>query len=212
MGLGIVDLLVPALDVPLPPGSDDLHLRGKALDGQLKPHLIVALAGAAVADGVSPLFLGNLHQPLADDGPGEGGAQKIVLILGPHHHGGDDDLIHHLVGQVLDVQLGGAGLDGLLLQAVQLVPLPHIGGDRDDLRVIVILLQPGDDDGCIQAAGIGQHDFLDLRHFVSLQNSGGAPGSGSAAFHWGQSTTLWMGFQAPICIIILISSIFFRKN
>ena len=27
VGLGVVDLLVPALDVPLPPGGDDLHAR-----------------------------------------------------------------------------------------------------------------------------------------------------------------------------------------
>ena len=49
VGLGVVDLLVPALDVPLPPGGDDLHAGSKPLDGQLEPDLVVALAGAAVA-------------------------------------------------------------------------------------------------------------------------------------------------------------------
>ena len=33
-------------------GRDDLHLRSEGLDGQLKAHLVVALAGAAVGDGV----------------------------------------------------------------------------------------------------------------------------------------------------------------
>ena len=162
MGLRVVDLLVAALDVPLTPGGDDGHLRGEALDGQLEADLIVALAGAAVGDGVRALLFGDLHQPLADDGPGEGGAQKIVLIFGAHHHGGDHYAVHHLVHQVLDVQLGRAGLDGLRLQTLQLVALAHVGGNGDDLRVIVVLLQPGDDDGCIQAAGIGQHDLLDI--------------------------------------------------
>ena len=161
VGLGVVDLLVPALDIPLPPGGDDLHLRGEALDGQLKAHLVVALAGAAVADGVGPLLFGDLHQPLGDDGPGKGGAQKIVFVLGPHLHGGDDHLIHHLVGKVLDVELRSPGLDGLLLQAVQLGALAHVGGDRHHLTVVVVLLEPGDDDGCIQPAGIGEHDFFD---------------------------------------------------
>ena len=88
VGLGVVDLLVPALDVPLPPGGNDLYFGGKALDGQFEADLIVTLSGAAVADGVGTLLLGDLHQPLGDDGPGKGGAQQIVLVLGPHHHGG----------------------------------------------------------------------------------------------------------------------------
>ena len=111
----------------------------------------------------APSCLAISHQPLGDDGPGKGGAQQIVLVLGPHHHGGDDDLVHHLVGQVLDVQLGRTGLDGLLLQAVQLgPPVPTSAGDGDDLGVVVVLLQPGDDNGRIQTAGVGQDDFLDL--------------------------------------------------
>ena len=97
---------------------------------------------------------------LADDGPGKGGAQQIVLILGPHHHGGDDDVVHHLVHQVGHDQLGGAGLQGLFLQPLQLVSLSHVAGDGNDLGVIVVLFQPGDDDGCIQTAGIGEHNFL----------------------------------------------------
>ena len=42
VGLRVVDLLVAALDVPLPPGGDDGHLRGEALDGQLEADLVVA--------------------------------------------------------------------------------------------------------------------------------------------------------------------------
>ena len=164
VGFGVVDLLVPALDVPLPPGGDNLHLGGKALDGQLKPDLVVALAGAAVADGVGPLLFGNFNQPLGDDRTGEGGAQKVVLVLGPHHHGGDNHLVHHLVGEVLHIELGGAGFDGFFLQAVQLGALAHVAGDGDDLRVVVVLLQPGDDDGCIQAAGVRQHYFFYVCH------------------------------------------------
>ena len=162
MSLGVVDLLVPPLDVPLSPGGDDGHLGSKALDGQLEPDLVVALAGAAVGDGVGALSLGDLHQLLGNDGPGEGGAQQVLLVAGAHLHGGDDDLIDHLVGQIRDVQLGGAGFDGLLLQPLQLVVLAHITGHGDDLGVVVVFLEPGNDDGRVQAAGVGQHDLLDV--------------------------------------------------
>src|SRR5699024_11955008 len=47
VSLGVVDLLVTALDVPLTPGSDDGHVGGQGLEGQLKTDLVVALAGAA---------------------------------------------------------------------------------------------------------------------------------------------------------------------
>ena len=124
-----------------------------------------------MADGVGTLGLGDLHQTLGNDGPGEGGTQQIVLVLGAHHHRGDNHLVHHLVCEILHIQLGRAGLDGLLLQTVQLGPLSHIAGDGNDLGIIIVFLQPGDDDGCIQTAGIGQHNFFYLRHSFSLQIS-----------------------------------------
>ena len=37
-----------------------------------------------------------------------------------------------------------------------------VGRDGDDLRIVVIFLQPGNDDGRIETARVGQNDFLDL--------------------------------------------------
>ena len=162
VGLGVVDFLVPGLDVPLPPGGDDLHLRSEPLDGQFKPDLVVALAGGAMGNGVGPFRQGDFRQLLADDGPGKGGAQQIGLVLGAHLQSGDDDVVHHLVHQVGHNQLAGAGGNGLGLQALQLIGLAHIAGNGNDLGIVVVLLQPGDDDRRIQAAGIGQHNFLDV--------------------------------------------------
>ena len=159
--LGVVDLLLAALDVPDSPGSDDGHVGGEGLHGQLEANLIVALAGAAVGDGVRALRLGDLHQALGDDRAGHGGAQQVgVLILRAHLHAGEDHVLDELLVQILDVELGGAGLEGLLLQTVQLAHLTHVAGDRDDLAALVVLLQPGDDDGGVQSAGICQHNFL----------------------------------------------------
>ena len=47
-------------------------------------------------------------------------------------------------------------------QTVELVALADVGRDGDDLRIVVIFLQPGNDDGRIETARVGQNDFLDL--------------------------------------------------
>ena len=174
MGLGVVDLLLAALDVPQPPGGDDGHVGGEGLHGQLKAHLIVALAGAAVGDGVRALRLGDLHQALGDDRAGHGGAQQVgVFILRAHLHAGNDHVLDELLVQILHIQLGGAGLEGLLLQAVQLAHLAHVAGDRDDLAALVVFLQPGNDDGGVQSTGIGEYDLLEvLFHFALLLFAG----------------------------------------
>ena len=160
VGLGVLDLLLPGLDAPLPPGGDDGHIGGEVLDGQLKPDLVVALAGAAVADGIGSLLLGDLHQGLGDAGPGMGGTQQILLVDGPGLEAGHDIVGGILFRQVQHIELAGTGGDGLLLQALQFVRLAHIAGDGDDLAAPVVLLQPGDDHGCVQSAGVGEDDFF----------------------------------------------------
>ena len=162
MRLGVVDFLVTGLDLPLSPRCDDRHVGCEALDGQLEPDLIVALAGRAVRDGVCTLGQRDLGQLLADDGPCKRGAEQVFFIFRVHHDGRDDNLVAHLVGEIGDNQLARAGLDGLFLQSVQLVALTDISRDGDDLRIVVMLLQPRDDDRGIKAARIGQNDFFDL--------------------------------------------------
>ena len=44
---------------------------------------------------------------------------------------------------------------------VQLIVLADVAGHGNDLGVVVVFLQPGDNDGSIQAAGICKNDLLD---------------------------------------------------
>ena len=162
MRLGIVDLFVTRLDFPLSPRRDDRHIGCKAFDGQFKPNLIVSLAGCAVCDGVCSLSQCDLSQLLADHGPRERGAEQIFFIFCVHHDGRDDDLITHFVREISDNQLACAGLDGLFLQAVEFVALSDVGCDGNDLRIIIMLLQPRDNNRGVEAARIGQNDFFDL--------------------------------------------------
>ena len=162
VGLGVVDLLVTALDAPLTPRGDDGHIGGQRFQGQLKTDLIVALAGAAVADGIGVLLLGDVGQCGGDAGARMGGAQQVILVLGVSLQAGPDVVFDIVLLQVQHIQLGGAGLEGLLLQTVQLGALPHIAGNRNDLAVVVVFLQPGNDDGGIQTAGVRQNNLFNI--------------------------------------------------
>ena len=154
--LCVLDLLFTAVQLPETPRSDDVHLRCKCVDGQLETNLIVALAGAAVADSIRALLEGNINDALCNDRAGERGTQQVLLVGGAGLHGRDDVVINEILGQILDVQLGSAGLESLLLQTVQLGALTDIAGNRDDLAA-VMLLQPRNEYRSIQTAGVREN-------------------------------------------------------
>ena len=170
VGLGIGQRVLARADVPLAPGGDDLEQGVQRLDGQLKAHLVVALAGAAMRDRFRSFLLGDLDHVLGRDGPRKRGAQQVdVLIDRARLHGGKGILGEKLLPQVHDVGLAGAAGQGLLLQPLQLlVSLPQVRGKGDHLAAIV-LFQPGHDARGIQSARIRQHHLLDICfHFTSL--------------------------------------------
>ena len=161
--LGIGDLFLTGLKFPGSPRGDDLHVGSVCLDGELKTHLIVALAGAAVADGVGALCQRDFYNSLGDNGTRKGGAQKIfALIDSACLDGGEHIFLHKFLVQILDIELGSAGGDRLFLQAVQLGALSHIAGNSDDLAVVIVFFQPRNDNGGVQTAGIGENDLFDF--------------------------------------------------
>ena len=170
VSLGVVDLLVTALDVPLTPRSNDGHIGAQGLEGQLKTHLIIALAGAAVADGICTFLDGDIRQSLGDAGTCKAGAQQVVLVLCAELQGGEDVVLDEVLLQVEDVQLGSAGSLSLLFQTVQLSTLTHVAGDSDDFAVVVVLFQPGNDDGGIQTAGVSQNNLFNIFLFLFHKN------------------------------------------
>ena len=156
--LGVLDLLFAGLDVPDTPGGDDLHVGVEGLDGQLEADLVIALAGAAMANGGAVLLVGDLHQALGDQGTGEGGTQQVLaLVDGAGLHGGPDELLDELLAQVGDVELLSAALGSLLVQGLELFALTHVTGHADHVAVIVFL-QPRDDNGRIQTTGVRQQN------------------------------------------------------
>ena len=69
-------------------------------------------------------------------------------------------LLSQLTNQVALAQYPSFGT--ARVRHVELVALADVGRDGDDLRIVVIFLQPGNDDGRIETARVGQNDFLDL--------------------------------------------------
>ena len=130
-----------------------------------------------MGNGVRALLLGDVHQALADDGAGKGGAQKVfIFVNSPGLQGGPDAVLYKFLFQVLNIQLGRAGFNGFFLEPFQFALLPYVSGDSDDLAAVVFL-QPGNDNGSIQTAGIGQNNFIIFfTHFhSSSSNLGGEP-------------------------------------
>ena len=110
MRLGVVDLFLAALYAPFTPGGDDGHIGGEMLYRKLKTHLIVALSGAAVADGVRALFESYLDETLRDAGARRARAEQVFLVHCAGLHRGDNVVIHVFLSEVENVELRGAGL------------------------------------------------------------------------------------------------------
>ena len=156
--------LLAGVQIPLPPRSDHLNARGQGVGTQLETHLVVALAGGAVGNGISTGFFGNFHQTLGNQRTGNGGAQQILTFIngiGAEH--GEYVIAHEFFAQVFNVDFLHA--HGFCLGAGRLhfFALTDIGGKGHHLTVIGIL-QPFDDNRGIQAAGIGQYHLVDLGH------------------------------------------------
>ena len=81
----VINHLLPAgkfVAIPrVPPRRNHLQIRRKRGGGQFEPHLVVALAGGAVGDGVSLFLFGDGNHALGDERPGDAGAQKILALV-----------------------------------------------------------------------------------------------------------------------------------
>ncbi|MPN17724.1 hypothetical protein SDC9_165079 [bioreactor metagenome] len=110
---------------------------------QLKAHLVVALAGAAVDYCVGVFLFGNFYQPLCYKRTRERGAEQVaVLVDSSGLHRWDNIIVDEFIGQVLNIELGRSGLKRALFKSDKLLRLPDVAGHGDDLAVVVMLLEP----------------------------------------------------------------------
>ncbi len=160
MLLGEFEQVRTALERPVAPGGDDLDVGVQRIGRKLETDLVVALAGGAMRDGVGAGPGGDLDEVLGDQRAGDRRAEQVdafIDSIGTEHR--EDEIAHEFLAHVLDEDLLDAEHLGLLARRLQLFALAEVGRERHDFRV-EFGLKPLQDDRGIEAAGIGQHDFL----------------------------------------------------
>ncbi len=155
--LAVFDLFIPA-HAPVTYGSDDLDVRPQRGDADLQPDLVVALAGAAVGDGVGVVLPRRLHQVTGDQRPSQGRGQRILFLVDrPGLKGREQELVHQGFPAIDGQGFHGADLQRPLADGLQ-VHHAQVNGQGDYVGV-VLLLQPRDRHGGVQSTAVGQHDF-----------------------------------------------------
>ncbi len=158
--LRVGDGIFAGIDVPLAPGGDDLQIWRNRFVGEFETNLIVAFAGAAVGKAVGAELQRDFRLALAEDGPGHGGAEQVgVLVDGAGAQRGPDVLTDELFAQVFDVRGGGAGGESFFARGFEIFLLADVANHGDDFALIVFF-EPGNDDGSVEAAGIGEDYFF----------------------------------------------------
>ena len=135
------------------PRRDDRQRRVQRHRRQLEPHLVVALARGAMRDRVGAGLVRDVHLRLGNQRPRDGGAQQVVALVGGMRAQHREAVpLGELLAQVRDDHFVGAALAGLALDALELAALAEFGGKRHQRDAGIALLQPGQDDGGIEAA------------------------------------------------------------
>src|SRR5713226_2205334 len=164
--LRVGDGVFAGIDVPLAPRRDDLQIGGNGFVGEFETHLVVAFAGAAVGKAVSAEFQRDFGLTLAEDGAGHGGAEQIsVLVDGAGAQRRPNVVADEFFAQVFDASGGGAGGERFFSRGFEVFLLADVADHGDDFALI-IFFQPGNTDGGIEPAGVGEDDFFWLTELI----------------------------------------------
>ena len=154
--------LFAALECPFAPGGDDLDARLQRVIAKLETDLIVALARRAVADGVGADLFRDFDLLFGDERAGDRRAEQVdafINSVGAEHR--ENVVADEFLAQVLDENVLGLDAEhqSFVARRLKFLALAEIGGERHDFGVIGFL-QPFQNDRRIEAARIGEDDFL----------------------------------------------------
>ena len=150
--------------LPFPPRCDHGHVGFERVIAELETHLVIALAGRPMGNGLGADLLRDLDLPLGDERPRDRRPQEIrALVERVRAEHREDVVAHELFAQILDedVLRLDAEKQRLLARGFDLLALTEIGGEGDHLATIRGL-QPLQDDRGVEPAGIGEHHFFHL--------------------------------------------------
>lgn len=124
-----------------PPRGDDGEAGVACLPGELESDLVIALAGAAVAENLAVVLLGSLDLGAGNDGAGQTGSEEVsVLVDGIALDGGEDELVDELLLQVGDDHALGTEGESLLLDLGEVLLLTDVG--KESLKGIWVSVGP----------------------------------------------------------------------
>ena len=150
-----------------------MDFRVQGIIAKLKPDLIVALAGRAMADGISAGLGSDFNLAFGNQRSRNRGTEQIDALInriGAEHR--EHKIADKFFAEILDINLFNTSGFSLGPRRLNLFPLTEISGKGNDLAVI-FFLQPAQNDGRIQPARIGQYhlvnvSFIDRRHRPAL--------------------------------------------
>src|SRR5208283_3018448 len=158
--LRIGDGVFARVNGPLPPGSDDGEVGSNGLVRQLKTDLVISLAGTTMREAVGAELQGEFGLTLGQHGARHGSAEQVgMLVNSAGTERGPDVITNKFLAEIFDIGGGCAGGESLLAGGLEIFLLANIA-DHGDYFAAVIFAEPWNDDGRIQAAGIGEYDFL----------------------------------------------------
>ena len=99
----------------------------------------------------------------------------LVDRVRPEHR--EDEVAGELLPEVVDEDGRRAEELRLAARGPELLALAEIGGEGHDVAAVA-LLQPSEDDGGVEAAGVGEHDLVHVRHAelrIALQGESTGP-------------------------------------
>ena len=172
-----VEQRLAAGELPFPPRRDHPDTGLQRIITELEPDLVVALAGGAVCHRVCSDLARDFDLALGDQRPCDRRTEQILALVQcvrAEHR--EDEVADELLAQILDEDVLGPDAEHLRLapRRLDLLALPQVGGEGDDLRVI-FGLQPFEDDRGVEPARISEHDLLGVGEghegsWISLRN------------------------------------------